>query len=115
MTSPPQEISGLTGFPATVSAHETGVRLTVRVSPRASRDGVGPVRDDGALVVSVTSPPVEGEANARVVKVLAKWLGVTPKQVTIAHGERGRNKVVEATGVSLGEVTERLGGLEKRR
>jgi uncharacterized protein len=97
--------------PATVTACGDGVRLTIRVSPRASRASVGPVREDGALVVSVTSPPVEGEANAQVIKVLAKWLGLPPRCVTIQHGERGRNKVVEATEISLADVCERLRGL----
>ena len=37
--------------------------LAVRVKPRASRDAIEGERE-GALVVRLTAPPVEGEANA---------------------------------------------------
>ncbi len=85
--------------PSPCSDHPDGLRLALRVSPRASRSGVGPIRE-GLLVVSVTSPPVDGEANAAVVKVLSKWLGVPSRSITLVQGERGRQKVVAIAGMS---------------
>ena len=49
-----------------------GITFEVLVSPRASRDRVGPVVGD-RLKVAVTAPPVEGEANAAVVACLDRW------------------------------------------
>lgn len=75
------------------------LRVGVRVQPRASRDGVKGVRE-GALEVSLTAPPVEGEANSALVAYLAKRLGVAKRDVRIVQGETGRNKVLELRGVS---------------
>lgn len=74
-----------------------GITFEVLVSPRASRDKVGPVVGD-RLKVAVTAPPVEGEANAAVVAVLAKALGVPRGQVAILHGDGSRRKTVRVAG-----------------
>lgn len=79
------------------------VRLTVRVSPRASRDSIAGVHD-GALKVSLTAPPVEGAANAALVALLAKALGVPKRAVRIAGGETSRVKRVEIDGVGAERV-----------
>lgn len=93
-----------------LTEHASGARLAVRVSPRASRSGVGPIRE-GELVVAVTSPPVDGEANEAVVKVLAKWLGVPARAVVIVQGERGRRKVVAIAGIETATIEDKLRSL----
>ena len=77
----------------------TGLLRELARQPRASRDGVKGVRE-GALEVSLTAPPVEGEANSALVAYLAKRLGVAKRDVRIVQGETGRNKVLELRGVS---------------
>lgn len=79
------------------------VRFGVRVSPRASRDAILGVHD-GALKVALTAPPVEGAANAALVALLAKALGVAKRAVTIASGEASRQKRVQIEGVTAAEV-----------
>lgn len=69
------------------------VRLTVRVQPRAGRSRVAG-RHGEALKLQVAAPPVDGAANAAVIALLAAWLGVPRRAVRLAHGERGRDKVV---------------------
>jgi len=85
-----------------------GVRLRVRVRPRASREGLGGERG-GALLVRVTAPPVDGQANAALVRVVAKSLGVAPSRVRLVQGAAGREKLLEIDGVSRVQVLERLG------
>ncbi len=51
------------------------ITFTIRVTPRASANAVAGERD-GALLVRVSAPPVEGKANDAVVAVLAKALGL---------------------------------------
>jgi uncharacterized protein len=81
-----------------VEGFEGGVRIRVRVQPRASRtEIVG--EHDGALRIRVAAPPVEGEANAELVRFLAKRLGVVKSRVRIVAGETGRSKTVEVDGV----------------
>lgn len=77
------------------------IRFPVRVKPGAKRDAVGG-EHAGALIVSVKAPAIEGKANEAVRKVLAKALGVRPRDVTVARGERGRDKVIELAGAPDG-------------
>ena len=72
-----------------------GERLTftVRVTPRASANAIGGERD-GALLVRVTAPPIEGKANDGVVAVLAKALGVPRGAVRVERGVAARTKRV---------------------
>ena len=71
----------------------------VLVVPRASRTAVGPTVGD-RLRVAVTAPPVDGEANAAVIEVLAQAFGVRRAAVTIVRGERGRRKTVRIEGAA---------------
>lgn len=74
------------------------VRLQVRVKPRASKEGVARAAD-GALVVRVRAPPVDGEANERVLEVLAAALGVRKGDVTVVRGASARHKEVAVVGL----------------
>ena len=78
-----------------VALRRAGDRIvfSVRVTPRASSNAVGGERD-GALLVRVTAAPVEGAANAAVVALLAKALGVAPSSVRIERGAAARAKTV---------------------
>lgn len=76
-----------------------GITFDVLVTPRASREKIGPVKGD-RLKVAVTSPPVDGEANAAVVACLAKALGVPRARVAIVRGDSSRRKTVRVAGVA---------------
>ena len=80
----------------------TGLRLTVRLTPRGGRDALGGLRLDTAgqaqLLARVSSPPVEGAANAALVKLVAKALRVAKSAVVITAGETSRIKTLEITG-----------------
>jgi uncharacterized protein (TIGR00251 family) len=86
---------------------DAGLTLRVRVQPRASRDAFGGERE-GALVVRLTAPPVEGAANAALARVLGKALGVAPSAVRVLSGASGRNKLVHVAGVDAATARERL-------
>ena len=84
-----------------------GVVIDVRVTPRASRAGLAGVRN-GALLLRLHAPPVEGAANAEVVDLLAALLEVPRRAVTIVAGNRNRLKRVRIDGVSTCFVDARL-------
>jgi uncharacterized protein len=84
-----------------------GVLIDVRVIPRAGRSGIAGTRDN-ALLVRLNAPPVEGAANAELVEVIAKALGVPKRSVTIDSGERSRLKRVGVVGVSVDEARKKL-------
>lgn len=78
----------------TVSDRDGACRFSVRVKPRASKTAVLGVKED-ALEVSVSAPPVDGEANAELVAALAKVLGVPKRDVSVVSGESSRSKIIE--------------------
>lgn len=89
---------------------EGGVTLRVRVLTRASREGLAGQRQ-GALVVKVVAPPVEGQANAALIRLLAGALRVPPSAVGLARGAATREKLVRVAGLTPAAVRERLSSL----
>ena len=86
---------------------EDGVRFVVRVQPRAKKTRVSGMRGD-AIKIHVVAPPVDGAANAALIRFLAKQLGVRRSAVRIVSGATSRDKVIEARGISAHQVRERL-------
>jgi uncharacterized protein (TIGR00251 family) len=80
----------------------TGLRLAVRLTPRAAHNRVVGLAADAegrsVLQIRLTAPPVEGAANAALIVFLAKTLGLRQADVTIRSGQKGRLKIVELTG-----------------
>ncbi|MBS0394009.1 MAG: YggU family protein [Proteobacteria bacterium] len=66
--------------------------LTLRVQPRASRDEL--LADATRLRVRITAPPVDGAANAHLLRFLARQFGVAPSRAELVRGATGRDKVV---------------------
>jgi uncharacterized protein (TIGR00251 family) len=93
---------------APFSADADGVRLTVRVTPRAKRSAVAGLVDIGegrtALAVRLKAPPVEGAANRALVAFLAAELGVALSDVRIVAGDRSRVKIVAVAGKTLADL-----------
>jgi len=83
-------------------------RISVKVKPRASRDTVDGWKE-GALVVRLTSPPVDGAANSSLIRLLAKKAGIARSRIRIVSGEKGRSKILEFEGIDLEDLRERLG------
>jgi len=79
------------------------ITIVVRVVPRASRSEiVGLV--DGVLKVRIAAPPVDGAANAELMKVLAKAFGVSKSAVEILAGETSRTKRVHIAGAAAAKI-----------
>lgn len=87
---------------------QQGAALTVRVTPRARRDEVAGILEDGTLRVRVSAPPVEGKANAALLTFLAKVLGVRKSRLEIVAGEKGLDKIVSVLNLSSREVEARI-------
>jgi uncharacterized protein (TIGR00251 family) len=90
-----------------VTATAEGARVAVLVQPRANRTELVGTHGD-ALKVRLQAPPVDGAANEALVQLVAKSLGVRPRQVRIARGATSRLKEVEILGVDATMVTDRL-------
>ncbi len=78
-----------------------GVTLPVRLTPKSSRDEIASIEDHGGecvLKARVRAVPEAGRANEALETLIAKWLGVPPSTVTVAHGGKSRLKQVAITG-----------------
>ena len=81
--------------------------LSVQVVPRASKSQIVGIHE-AALKVRIASPPVEGAANAELVKVLAKHFGRPKSAVEIVAGETSKRKKVRIAGISAAEFEEKV-------
>ena len=85
-----------------------GARIAVTVSPRAGRDEIVGIRG-GILAVRVCAPPVDGEANRALCRLIARSAGVAPSRVRVIRGERAREKLVAVEGVEQPALLDALG------
>lgn len=90
------------------------VQFPVRLTPRAGRDRVDRVGEDGVLRVRVAAPPVDGAANEALERLLAAELGVARRSVAVTGGATARTKVVAVEDVSLETIIGRWPGLKAR-
>ena len=82
------------------------ITFDVLVQPRASRAKIGP-RHDGRIKIAVTSPPVDGEANAAVIALLADALGIAKSAIEVVAGASSRRKTLRVAGITIEQI-ERL-------
>ena len=83
------------------------VTFSVHVKPRAPKSRIIGIRG-GALDVAVMAAPVDGEANAELVRMLARACGLSKSAVSIVAGGKGRSKVVRLRGLDEAELRLRL-------
>ena len=70
------------------------MRLNIKVIPKASLNKV--IRlSETELKVKLTSPPVDGEANKKLIEILSKEYKVPKSKIKIVKGETSKNKVVD--------------------
>ena len=96
------------------TTHPDGLLLTVRLTPKGDRDAIDGIETlaDGRAVLKgrVRAAPSEGEANAALVRLLARALGVPPRDVTLAAGATARIKHLKIAGsaVALAAALEKI-------
>ena len=92
-----------------------GIALSVRLTPKGGRDAIDGIETmaDGRSVLKarVRAVPQDGEANDALCRLIAKSVGVPPRDVTIASGATARIKrlMISGDGPSL------IAALEKFR
>ncbi len=79
-----------------------GVRIALRVTPKAARNAVGGVMETAgggsALKVSVTAVPEGGKANAAVAALLARAWNLPKSRLSVVAGAADRNKIMHVAG-----------------
>ena len=96
------------------SASLGGVTLAVRLTPKGGRDaidGIETMSDNRAVLkIRVRAAPSEGEANAALIKLIAKAVGVPPRDVSLVAGATARIKrlVISGDGPTLVAALEKI-------
>ena len=81
------------------------IGFAIRVVPRASKSEiVGEY--DGSLKVRISSAPVDGAANAELIRLFAKHFSVAKSDVEIVSGETSKNKKVRIANLSASKFQE---------
>lgn len=91
----------------TIRDTPAGAILAVKVVPGSSRDRIVGVLGD-ALKVATSAAPEKGKANAAVAAILAKALGVNPRDVELASGPTNPRKEFRIAGMSARSLRQRL-------
>jgi len=86
----------------------SGSAIAVRITPRASKNEITGVLEDGTIKIRLTAPPVDGKANQTLIEYLSKVLGCAKKDLEIIAGETGRNKLITITNMDSEEVNRRI-------
>ena len=88
-------------------AQSDGVLLEIKLTPRASREGIGGVHGE-RLKISVTAPPVDSKANEQLITFLSRFCGCPKGAVVIKQGLTSRMKSVLIKGVRAEDIVGRL-------
>jgi uncharacterized protein (TIGR00251 family) len=85
-----------------------GAALAVRITPRARRNEIYAILDDGTVKIHLTAPPVEGKANSELIKFLAKVLDVPIKHVEIVAGTGRRDKIISVLNLDASLLHQKI-------
>jgi uncharacterized protein len=87
------------------AVREGGVVVTVRLTPKSSRDEIAGVErlSDGRAVLKarVRAVPEAGAANEALIRLLAKFLSMAPSGLRLESGQTSRVKTIHMAGDSV--------------
>ena len=70
------------------------MRIYAKVSPRSSKNEVVKI-SEGEYKIRITAPPVDGEANAMLIRVLSDYFKVAKSNISIVGGKSAKTKMVD--------------------
>ena len=79
------------------------ITLTLHVQPGASKTAFAGLHGD-ALKIRLAAPPVDGKANAALLKFVAATLRLPKSAVSLKSGHTSRHKVLEVVGGELASI-----------
>jgi uncharacterized protein (TIGR00251 family) len=85
-----------------------GAAIAVRVTPRARRNEIVGIMRNGTIKIRLVAPPVEGKANAALIKFLADLVGVAQSRIDIVAGASGRDKLVSVMDMDTETLHQRI-------
>ena len=105
----PSTAAGRETSGAEVEGDDTIRHLVIRLQPRSRRNAVVGERE-GAVLIALQAPPVDGAANAALLRFLADQLDLPRSALSLVHGATSRQKWIAIEGLSVAEARRRLLG-----
>lgn len=90
-----------------------GCTIQIKVIPRAPQTLIDGMRE-GALLVKLSAPPVEGQANESLLRFIAHVCDVPRRAVSLVMGEKTRRKVVRVLQLTRAQATLRVRACTRR-
>lgn len=87
---------------------QRGSALAVRVTPRASRNEIVEILDDGTVKVRLATSPADEESNSMLIEFLADILGVPTSKLDIVAGTNGRDKLISVVDMDVATAHQRI-------
>ena len=91
-------------FDSSVVECSGAVRIKLHVHPGAKRNGINGLFGD-AIKLDLQTPPVDGKANAALIKWFAKAANCPKGAIRLVSGETSRDKVLEIRGIDKAAAT----------
>jgi uncharacterized protein (TIGR00251 family) len=85
-----------------------GAAIAVRVTPRASRNKITELQNDGTIKVHIAAAPVDDAANRELIKFMSEVLGVPKSRIDIVAGASGRDKLLAVLDMDAEMVQRRI-------
>ena len=87
---------------------KVGSAIAVRVTPRASRNKIVEILADGTIKIHIAAPPVDGEANEKLIEFLSDVLNTPKTRLEIVAGVSGRDKLISVLDMDAETVHQRI-------
>ena len=85
-----------------------GSALAIRVTPRASRNEIVEILNDGTVKIRLTSSPSDEKANQELIDFLAGILDVSPSRIEVVAGNTGHDKLVSILDMDAAAVQQHI-------
>lgn len=82
-----------------------GVTIMVKVTPRAPRNKVSDILENGTIKISLTAPPVDGKANHKLLEFFSEIINIPIANIEILSGQTGHLKLIKIRGISKNDLS----------
>lgn len=85
-----------------------GAALAIRVTPRASKNEIHEIQNDGTVRIHLTASTAESKLNQALIEFLSQVLGIPPQNIEIVVGSNSRDKLVSILDLDAEMVHQRI-------
>lgn len=81
--------------------------IALKIIPKAHKNEIVSW-ENNVLKIRLSAVPEKGEANAELIRFLAKRLEISPSGIELVHGAQSRHKRISISGITQEEMLKKL-------